>query len=217
MNPPADQPSQSYESFVYPITNDERGGFDVHVYFQQNIESEVKFATELWERIRRECTLTGFILKDSRLILRQQFLSCAYTEYGISPLAHILLPCSKSTCSRLLNSAPSSHGWSSTADHCQHCYIQTLAMIFVITRNVLPGLGSLFHSRSVCSDDSWRRELKQPRTTSTSTEVYRVSKFEPKGRPEASVLFHVLCFVQQCVRLPSSCISRTHGLDRSRQ
>jgi aromatic ring-cleaving dioxygenase len=58
VNPPADKPSQSYDSFVHPITNDERGGFDVHVYFQQNIESEVKFATELWERIRRECMLT---------------------------------------------------------------------------------------------------------------------------------------------------------------
>ncbi|KAI4843464.1 hypothetical protein E4T44_06725, partial [Aureobasidium sp. EXF-8845] len=54
VNPQADKPSQSYDSFVHPITNDERGGFDVHVYFQQNIESEVKFATELWERIRRE-------------------------------------------------------------------------------------------------------------------------------------------------------------------
>jgi len=63
VNPPADKPSQSYDSFVHPITNDERGGFDVHVYFQQNVESEVKFATELWERIRRECTLTITILK----------------------------------------------------------------------------------------------------------------------------------------------------------
>ncbi|CAD0083212.1 unnamed protein product, partial [Aureobasidium vineae] len=54
VNPPAANPSPAYESFVSPITNDERGGFDVHVYFQQNIDSEVKFATELWERIRRE-------------------------------------------------------------------------------------------------------------------------------------------------------------------
>ncbi|KAH0020888.1 hypothetical protein KCU78_g6310, partial [Aureobasidium melanogenum] len=54
VNPPAAKPSPAYESFVSPITNDERGGFDVHIYFQQNIESEVKFATELWERIRRE-------------------------------------------------------------------------------------------------------------------------------------------------------------------
>ncbi|OBW64576.1 MAG: Uncharacterized protein AUREO_053600 [Aureobasidium pullulans] len=55
VNPPADKPSPAYDSFISPITNDERGGFDVHVYFQQNIDSEVKFATELWERIRREC------------------------------------------------------------------------------------------------------------------------------------------------------------------
>ncbi|KAH0404002.1 hypothetical protein E4T50_13224 [Aureobasidium sp. EXF-12298] len=54
VNPPAAKPSPAYESFVSPITNGERGGFDVHIYFQQNIESEVKFATELWERIRRE-------------------------------------------------------------------------------------------------------------------------------------------------------------------
>jgi hypothetical protein len=63
VNPPADKPSQSYKSFVHPITNDERGGFDVHVYFQQNVESEVEFATELWERIRRECMFESSICK----------------------------------------------------------------------------------------------------------------------------------------------------------
>ncbi|KAI5194605.1 hypothetical protein E4T42_08943 [Aureobasidium subglaciale] len=54
VNPPAEKLSPAYDSFTSPITNDERGGFDVHIYFQQNIDTEVKFATELWERIRRE-------------------------------------------------------------------------------------------------------------------------------------------------------------------
>ncbi|KAF4549039.1 Hypothetical protein D9617_24g017530 [Elsinoe fawcettii] len=53
-NPPAAKPSEAYNSFVAPISNDRRGGFDVHIYFQQNSEYELKFATELWERIRRE-------------------------------------------------------------------------------------------------------------------------------------------------------------------
>jgi len=113
-----------------------------------------------------------------RLIFLPQSLSCAYTEYGISPLAHILLPCSKSTCLHLLNLAPSFRGWSSTVDPCRHCCIQTLAMIFEITRNVLLGLVSPFHFRSVCSDDCWIRGLKQPRTTSMRTEVDRVSLFD---------------------------------------
>ncbi|CAC9894743.1 unnamed protein product [Aureobasidium pullulans] len=49
VNPPASKPSPAYDSFTSPITNDERGGFDVHIYFQQNIDTEVTFATELWE------------------------------------------------------------------------------------------------------------------------------------------------------------------------
>lgn len=57
VNPPAAKPSLAYDAFVSPISNDSRGGFDVHIYFQQNIDFEVKFATELWERIRRECEL----------------------------------------------------------------------------------------------------------------------------------------------------------------
>jgi len=113
-----------------------------------------------------------------RLILSLQSLSCAYTEYGISLLDHTLLPCSKSTCLHLLNLAPSFRGWSSTADPCRHCYIQTLAMIFEITHNVLLGLDSLSPFKSVCSDDCWRRGLKQPRTTSRRTKVDRVSLFD---------------------------------------
>ncbi|KAJ9621614.1 hypothetical protein H2203_007102 [Taxawa tesnikishii (nom. ined.)] len=54
INPPAERLSPAYESFTAPITNGRRGGFDVHIYFQQTEDDEVKFATELWERIRRE-------------------------------------------------------------------------------------------------------------------------------------------------------------------
>ncbi|KAF2218526.1 DOPA-like domain-containing protein [Elsinoe ampelina] len=54
VNPPAAKQSEAYTSFVGPITNGIRGGFDIHIYFQQNSEYETKFATELWERIRRE-------------------------------------------------------------------------------------------------------------------------------------------------------------------
>ena len=72
INPPASQKSSAYTSFVSPITNGIRGGFEyvpiphsllpwnlhvasVHIYFQQNDTEELTFATELWERIRREC------------------------------------------------------------------------------------------------------------------------------------------------------------------
>lgn len=54
VNPPAEKKSESYNSFVAPITNGIRGGFDVHIYFLQTDAEETKFATELWERIRRE-------------------------------------------------------------------------------------------------------------------------------------------------------------------
>jgi hypothetical protein len=55
VNPPTGKKSQAYTSFVSPITNDRRGGFDVHVYYFQANEEQAKFAKELWERIRREC------------------------------------------------------------------------------------------------------------------------------------------------------------------
>ncbi|KAK4927593.1 hypothetical protein LTR28_005903, partial [Elasticomyces elasticus] len=54
VNPPAEKPSPAYDSFTSPISNGERGGFDVHIYFQQTNPDEVTFAKELWERIRRE-------------------------------------------------------------------------------------------------------------------------------------------------------------------
>ncbi|KAF2878110.1 DOPA-like domain-containing protein [Massariosphaeria phaeospora] len=54
VNPPAEKRSEAYDSFVSPITNGIRGGFDIHVYFLQSDAEELKYATELWERIRRE-------------------------------------------------------------------------------------------------------------------------------------------------------------------
>jgi hypothetical protein len=55
VNPPSEAPSPAYGSFADPITNSERGGFDVHVYFEERDEWQAKFARELWERVRREC------------------------------------------------------------------------------------------------------------------------------------------------------------------
>lgn len=54
-NPPAKEKSKAYTEFSSPITNGTRGGFDIHIYFLQTDEYERKFATELHERIRREC------------------------------------------------------------------------------------------------------------------------------------------------------------------
>ncbi|KAF1931565.1 uncharacterized protein M421DRAFT_89859 [Didymella exigua CBS 183.55] len=72
VNPPAEKKSVAYTSFVSPITNGDRGGFEyadhgypiergpkltaasIHIYFLQSEPEELKFATELWERIRRE-------------------------------------------------------------------------------------------------------------------------------------------------------------------
>ncbi|KAF2203050.1 hypothetical protein GQ43DRAFT_288338 [Delitschia confertaspora ATCC 74209] len=54
VNSPAEKKSSAYTSFPSPITNDRRGGFDIHIYFLHTDAEETKFATELWERIRRE-------------------------------------------------------------------------------------------------------------------------------------------------------------------
>ncbi|KAF2088477.1 hypothetical protein K490DRAFT_72893 [Saccharata proteae CBS 121410] len=54
VNPPAVKRSEAYDSFVAPISNGERGGFDVHIYFLQTDSEQMTFATQLWERIRRE-------------------------------------------------------------------------------------------------------------------------------------------------------------------
>ena len=56
VNPPAISQSQAYHEFVDPLDKSIRGGFDVHIYFLQSNEWDTKFAKELHERIRRECT-----------------------------------------------------------------------------------------------------------------------------------------------------------------
>ncbi|KAI0035409.1 DOPA-like domain-containing protein [Vararia minispora EC-137] len=45
--------SRVYETFPDPIDSS-NNGFDFHIYFMQNVASEVKYAHELHERIRRE-------------------------------------------------------------------------------------------------------------------------------------------------------------------
>ncbi|KAL2214559.1 hypothetical protein CC79DRAFT_1328448 [Sarocladium strictum] len=54
VNAPREGLSESYSSFEAPIDNGIRGGFDVHIYFFQNNQEQVKYAHELWEKIRRE-------------------------------------------------------------------------------------------------------------------------------------------------------------------
>lgn len=54
INPRATTSSNAYTHFPDPITNSTRGGFDIHIYFQQTNPDEVSFAKELHERIRRE-------------------------------------------------------------------------------------------------------------------------------------------------------------------
>jgi aromatic ring-cleaving dioxygenase len=54
INPPSTTKSTAYSAFPSPITNDTRGGFDIHIYFLHTNADEAAFATALWERIRRE-------------------------------------------------------------------------------------------------------------------------------------------------------------------
>jgi hypothetical protein len=56
INPPAKFQSPAYTKFVHPISNGERGGFDIHIYYLQTSEYEMNYAKHLHERIRRECT-----------------------------------------------------------------------------------------------------------------------------------------------------------------
>ncbi|KZV73139.1 hypothetical protein PENSPDRAFT_575033 [Peniophora sp. CONT] len=51
-NPPAPL-SKVYKAFPEPFTQ-QNNGFDFHIYFMQSVPSEVKYAKELHERIRRE-------------------------------------------------------------------------------------------------------------------------------------------------------------------
>ncbi|MCJ1368339.1 hypothetical protein MMC16_007481 [Acarospora aff. strigata] len=54
VNPQTGVLSKAYERFVEPISNDQRGGFDVHIYYFQGNPEQARFAKALWERIRRE-------------------------------------------------------------------------------------------------------------------------------------------------------------------
>jgi hypothetical protein len=36
---------------------------DIHIYYLQTNETQVKYAKELWERIRRECKLTVDLIR----------------------------------------------------------------------------------------------------------------------------------------------------------
>lgn len=53
-NPPSSAPSTAYSSFTSPIDNGIRGGFDIHVYYDEHNAEQGKFAAELWQRVRRE-------------------------------------------------------------------------------------------------------------------------------------------------------------------
>ncbi|KAI6713298.1 hypothetical protein PZA11_001299 [Diplocarpon coronariae] len=46
--------SKSYERFTEPLDNGIRGGFDIHIYYFQANPTQLKFARELWTRIRLE-------------------------------------------------------------------------------------------------------------------------------------------------------------------
>ncbi|KAF7563730.1 hypothetical protein G7046_g383 [Stylonectria norvegica] len=65
VNPPAEALSSSYEKFVDPLDRGIRGGlyvlpeplgtfYDVHIYYLQSNAEQTKYASELWQRIRRE-------------------------------------------------------------------------------------------------------------------------------------------------------------------
>ncbi|OQO04028.1 hypothetical protein B0A48_10671 [Cryoendolithus antarcticus] len=53
-NPSPTRPSEAYHTFTSPISNDTRGGFDIHIYYVSSVLSELQFARELHTRIRRE-------------------------------------------------------------------------------------------------------------------------------------------------------------------
>ena len=72
----------------------------VHIYFLQSDNEEVKFANELWERIRRECKDNIHILNMLGCSYDTKSPNCAFTEYGTGLLDPILSPCSRSTFSR---------------------------------------------------------------------------------------------------------------------
>lgn len=53
-NPQTGVLSPSYEKFTSGVTNGQRGGFDIHIYYHHGSEFQREFARALWERIRRE-------------------------------------------------------------------------------------------------------------------------------------------------------------------
>ncbi|KAM3482623.1 hypothetical protein NHJ13051_007317 [Beauveria bassiana] len=53
-NPPPDTPSETYQQFIKAYDTEKRGAFDVHVYYDQTSQDQAQYASELYERIRRE-------------------------------------------------------------------------------------------------------------------------------------------------------------------
>lgn len=53
-NPQTGVLSPAYSEFTDCLDNGKRGGFDMHIYYNNYDEEETKFARALWERIRRE-------------------------------------------------------------------------------------------------------------------------------------------------------------------
>ncbi|TQV93842.1 Dopa 4,5-dioxygenase [Cordyceps javanica] len=54
VNLPQGTPSESYQQFIRAYDTEKRGAFDVHVYYDQTDKDQTEYATELYERIRRE-------------------------------------------------------------------------------------------------------------------------------------------------------------------
>ncbi|OAA54701.1 Dopa 4,5-dioxygenase [Cordyceps fumosorosea ARSEF 2679] len=54
VNLPPGTPSSSYQQFIEAYDTEKRGAFDVHVYYDQTNQDQTRYATELYERIRRE-------------------------------------------------------------------------------------------------------------------------------------------------------------------
>ncbi|KAF8054969.1 DOPA-like domain-containing protein [Lyophyllum atratum] len=52
-NPPANVKSPAYDEFPPPIDSS-NNGFDFHIYYMHTVESDLMYARELHERIRRE-------------------------------------------------------------------------------------------------------------------------------------------------------------------
>ncbi|EXJ79596.1 DOPA 4,5-dioxygenase [Capronia epimyces CBS 606.96] len=53
-NPETGVLSEAYQRFTSGITNGQRAGFDVHIYYHTRSAEQTEFARALWERVRRE-------------------------------------------------------------------------------------------------------------------------------------------------------------------